>query len=96
MLNIDDVMLYRTYDNVADLNTTRLAVYPNPATDRLQVESAERIEHYEVYDMTGALLHHANVGQKSFTLDLEALPAGTYLLKMTTEGTVQTRRFVKR
>ena len=96
MLNIDDVMLYRTYDNVADLNATSLAVYPNPATDRLQVESTERIEHYEVYDMTGALLHHANVGQKTFALDLEALPAGTYLLKMTSEGTVQTRRFVKR
>ena len=95
MLNIDDVMLYRTYDNVADHNTATLSVYPNPATDMLQVESTERIEHYEVYDITGALLRRTAVGQKAFTLDLEALPAGTYLMKLTSEDTVQTRRFVK-
>ena len=95
MLNIDDVTLYRTYEGVSDNTAPMLSVYPNPASDRLQVESADRIEHYEVYSITGALLRHGTVGNNSFTLDLEALPTGTYLLKMTSEGIVQTKRFVK-
>ena len=95
MLNIDDVTLYRTYDGVSDDTAAMLSVYPNPASDRLQVETVDRIEHYEVYSITGALLRHGTVGNNSFTLDLEALPTGTYLLKMTSEGIVQTKRFVK-
>lgn len=96
MLNIDNVTLYRTYDAVGDNTTVELSVYPNPATDRLQVESSAQIEYYEMYDITGALLRRAVVGQNSFTLDLEALPTGSYLLKTTSEGIVKTQRFVKR
>jgi hypothetical protein len=96
MLNIDDVTLYRTYDGVPEGATERVAVYPNPASDLLQVEGTTRIEYYEMYDITGALLRHATVGRDSFTLDLEALPAGTYLLKTISEGGVQTHRFIKR
>jgi hypothetical protein len=89
------VTLYRTYDGVSDDTAAMLSVYPNPASDRLQVESTTSIESYEVYSITGALLRHGTVGNNSFTLDLEALPTGTYLLKMTSEGIVQTKRFVK-
>jgi hypothetical protein len=95
MLNIDDITLYRTYNDVAENNTTGVSVYPNPASSLVTVESTQTIDAYEVYDITGALLRRAAVGQKTFTLDLEALPVGTYLLKLTSKGTVQTRRFVK-
>lgn len=95
MLNVDDIKLYRTYDAVAENNEYSVSVYPNPTTDMLQVKGSERIEYYEMYDITGALLRRESVGQDSFTLDLEALPNGTYLLKTTSEGIVQTRRFVK-
>ena len=96
MLNIDDVMLYRTYDQVTENSAEHVSVYPNPATDRISVVSDMRIKSYEIYDITGALLRHATVGRNAFTLDLETLPAGTYLLRTTSEGTVQTRRFVKK
>lgn len=95
MLNVDDITLYRTYDEVAENNTSCVTIYPNPASSRLQVNGTERVETYEVYSMTGALVRRANVGLKSFDIDVEELPTGTYLLKLTSEGTVQTRRFVK-
>ena len=95
MLNVDDIKLYRTYDAVAENNEYSVSVYPNPTTDMLQVKGSERIDYYEMYDITGALLRRESVGQDSFILDLEALPTGTYLLKTTSEGIVQTRRFVK-
>ena len=95
MIVVDDITLYREWDGVADNNTATMSLYPNPATDMLQVESTERIEQYEIYDVTGALLRRDVVGHNAFNLDIEAMPAGTYLLKLTSEGTVQTRRFVK-
>ncbi len=96
MLNIDDVTLYRTYDQVPESDAATLSVYPNPAAERVMVESEARVEHYELYDMKGALLRHTAVGQNGFVIDLGALPAGTYLLKTVTDGAVLTRRFVKR
>ena len=94
-LNIDNIKLYRTYDQTIEHNATRVSVYPNPASSFVSVESSQMVDSYEVYDMAGAMVRRAAVGQKAFNLDIEALPAGTYLLKMTSEGIVQTRRFVK-
>ena len=96
MIVVDDITLYREWDGVSDNNaSTTMSVYPNPATNKLQVESTESIEQYEIYDITGAMLRHDAVGHNAFTLNIEALPAGTYLLKLTSESGVQTRRFVK-
>ena len=95
MLNVDDITLYRTYDGVAESNTERVSIYPNPAIDMVKVDSEPTVDYYEVYNMTGAMVLRHEVNNKSFGIDVRELPAGTYLLKMTSEGTVQTRQFVK-
>ena len=95
MLNIDDVWLYRTYDAVNESQAECVSVYPNPAISLVTVENEQAVDSYEVYDMTGALVLRHQVSAKSFGIDVRELPAGTYLLKMNTEGQVQTRRFVK-
>ena len=96
MLNIDDITLYRTYDNVADNIASVLTVYPNPATNHISVMSNETVEQYEIYDMTGALLRRQEAGSNLFDIDVRELPAGTYLVTLRTKGTVTTRRFVKK
>ena len=95
MIVVDDVTLYREWDGVADQNIATMSIYPNPATNLLQVNNSERVEAYEVYSMTGALVLRDHVGLKSFDVDVQNLSAGTYLLKLTSENGVQTRRFVK-
>ena len=94
MLNIDDVMLYRAYNQAAENNAT-LSVYPNPATDIMKVESTQTVGSYEVYDITGAKVISNEPNAKAFTLDLRDLPSGTYLLKTVTKGSTQTQRIVK-
>ena len=94
MLNIDDVMLYRAYNQAAENNAT-LSVYPNPATDIMKVESTQTVGSYEVYDITGARVIRNEPNAKAFTLDLRDLPSGTYLLKNVTKGSTQTQRIVK-
>lgn len=95
MLNIDDVTLYRTYDQVPENGAARIAVYPNPATDMVRVEAAQVVDAYEVYDMTGAMVLSREAGNKAFGIDVRELPAGVYLITLRTKGTVTTQRFVK-
>lgn len=99
MVNIDDIILFRQYNatwSVGENTTVSCSVYPNPASDLIQVESAEPVESYELYSITGALVLRSDVGAKDFGIDVSALPTGTYLLKMRSEGLTQTRRIVKR
>ena len=73
-----------------------LVVYPNPAKDRLTVESEEVIRQCEIYDITGQLVKTLENDSERMEISVEALPAGTYLVKLVTDSYTQTRRFVKK
>jgi hypothetical protein len=99
MLNIDDVLLNRVYVNytgIGEQATSALSVYPNPASELLKVESNVNVSRYEVYNVAGAMLMSQPVDSKSFNVNVSDLPTGAYLIKMTSEGMVQTQRFVKK
>ena len=53
------------------------------------------MELLEVYDTKGALLRRATPASDRATLDLSALPAGTYLLRVTTPQAVASRKLVR-
>ena len=95
MLNVDDITLHRTFDGVSEDGTVSIAVYPNPAKDFVRVDCAQKVNSYELYSVTGALLSRRNVNAASFEVDLSQLPSGTYLLKTQSEGLTQTRRLMK-
>ena len=95
MLNVDDITLYRTYDQLAESENERVAVYPNPAASRVNVLCDDAIEQYEIYDMTGALLCRQEAGSSRFDIDVQALPSGVYLLTLRSKDVVTTKRFVK-
>lgn len=98
MVNVDDVLLVRQYDpswSVSEDTMTTCHIYPNPTSMLLVVENDVTVNHYEVYNITGAMVMSKPVDKKTFNVNVSELPAGTYLLKMTSEGLVQTKRFVK-
>ena len=98
-LNIDDIMLHRKYDetwNVSENATVMCNVFPNPTSEMLTVENSETVSHYEVYNIVGEMLMSQPVDGKTFNVNVSELPAGTYLIKTTSEGMVQTMRFVKK
>jgi hypothetical protein len=71
-------------------------VYPNPANDYLVVKTREniRITDVEIYDMTGSLVFVQN-GLNKFSHQIngiDAYPAGIYLIKVTTDQGLITRK----
>ena len=59
--------------------TAHLSVYPNPTQGLLQVQNAEG-DKVRVYNTQGKLLITKNLRDSSATIDVSALPIGTYLL----------------
>lgn len=95
MLNIDDVMLYRTYDQVVENSTDLVSIYPNPVTNRLKVMCDTAIEQYMIYDMTGSLVLCHETDSRAFNVDVQELPIGVYFLTLRSKERVMTKRFVK-
>ena len=99
MVNVDDILLVRQYDpswSVSEGALVTCQVYPNPTSEFLMVENDVTVNHYEIYNIMGEMLMSKPVGVKSFNVNVSELPTGTYIIKMSSEGMVQSRRFVKK
>ena len=70
----------------------QLSIYPNPTTGRLQIDAAQ-VDKVEVLDLVGRCVA---VFEKTNTLDLTNLAAGTYTLRVTMPEGVELRKVVKR
>ncbi len=71
-------------DEIGD--ATLLSVFPNPTSNQLRVTLAgnDRIESYQLSDLTGRTLRHVNLKNalQQTDLDVSALPKGMYLLQV--------------
>lgn len=80
---------------VEELNNNWIAMYPNPSNGIVHIENArsnDAIASVMVFDITGKLL----MQETSSTMDVSALSAGTYLVRVTSHSGAQiTRKLVK-
>jgi hypothetical protein len=81
---------------VYELNDRILTIYPNPATDRLTIQSSlnENILEVKVYSQDGKLAIHRK--ESSRVLDVSFLSQGIYFLDVRTESGVMQGKFIKR
>ncbi|WP_375559470.1 T9SS type A sorting domain-containing protein [Bernardetia sp. OM2101] len=72
--------------------SNQITIYPNPATNQINLKTVTPIVSIELIDTKGQLLRSwANQQQ----LNIRNLPKGLYILKITTTGNTQSIRFVK-
>jgi len=89
------------YDEAAVNNvnkvTNNITIYPNSATYELTIKSAGEIDGVEVVNMMGqVVVASQNSKQKEVVLDIRALPAGVYFVKVNgPDGYRDGGRFVK-
>lgn len=73
-----------------------LSIYPNPVSDRLQVEATSLISEIEVIDLEGRVVAKLNAGQEnSVTVDFSTFASGTYIVRVRTAAGVERRTVVK-
>ena len=78
---------------VSDNNLQGVSIFPNPATNVLNVQNAENAT-VQVFDILGKkLIELANISS-SQEVNVTSLQAGTYFVKITNGASVQTEKFV--
>lgn len=79
--------------SVERLNNFEFTVYPNPAVNELRINSQETIKKVEVFNLLGKrVLTAKNINT---TLDVSELSSSVYLVKLTSENGVSTKKFIK-
>lgn len=75
--------------------TLEIALYPNPATDILNITSSETISEIEIVNVMGQVVKRIEVNADSVACDVEDLKAGVYVVRI--HGTVVSqRKFIKK
>jgi hypothetical protein len=77
---------------------TKLTLYPNPATDILNIAFGTPVARatVDVTDMTGRIvLKKASISGLTTTIDVASLSNGNYLIKVENEGKIVTSKFIK-
>ena len=71
-------------------------VYPNPASDKLFVFVKDsRLEVIEVFDLLGRRIsNYQNINECHFLLELDKIESGIYILRISTEDTISSKRIV--
>ena len=82
------------------LNQTNIFIYPNPTKGLLRVEINDNVENkpvsLQMYDMNGRVLQQESNVVSSVTLDLSNQPAGTYILKLTSDTEKKEWKIIKK
>lgn len=79
----------QNYDNVIEL-------YPNPTSDRCVVRSNDNMESVSVYNVFGQLMETVAVQGNQVEINLGQYAAGTYFLRIVSEGGIATRTVVRK
>ncbi len=77
---------------VHDAEDYLLKVYPNPATDRVTIESGLVIHRISIIDMLGQVVYEERVENKQHEISLSGLIDGLYFLRIDTGKGVKTLR----
>ena len=81
-----------TEENVA----LEINVFPNPATDLLNITSSETISEIEIVNTLGQVVKRIEVNSENAVCDVEELTSGVYMVRIrTASATLSQRKFVK-
>jgi hypothetical protein len=82
--------------NVAEPENTNMHVFPNPTNGILQIWSSAPLESLEVINQTGiCVLKVYTKIEPSDQINISALPAGIYQIRLVTSGTTVVQKIIK-
>ena len=80
---------------VEDESLVTLNMYPNPASDVLNISAQNTINTVEIYNVLGQKVIRMNVEDTSAEINVSNLNAGIYLIKYEINNRTSTKKFVK-
>lgn len=74
--------------------TTETAIYPNPATDMININTTENVQRVEIFNMQGQLVK-IETGEVT-SVSVKDLANGLYTLKLTTDNGTSMHKIIKK
>ena len=84
------------YDGVDDNHAMDIDIYPTPVTNTLTVTTSQPVKKWEVFSASGTKLYSLDECANMIELPVRHLAPGIYMIRMTTNNAVFTRKFVKK
>lgn len=72
-----------------------MSMYPNPTKDQLNIVAEERIESVQVLNASGLVIEEFSVNAKEFSMSVNHLKTGLYVLKAISDSKTTKAKFVK-
>ncbi len=79
-----------------EVEMAQTSVYPNPTTGIIHIDSKDRIESAEIYNMEGRLLKSVKLKGNRSEIDITEFEDGVYLLRTMNNGKGETRKIIKK
>lgn len=81
---------------IGEYSAKNVKVFPNPSNGIVHVCAGQQpVLELQVFDMFGRLLFRKSVNENDFSVDLSDYNAGTYILRLITNDSVETSKIVK-
>ena len=89
-----NITLYYAADptGTGNLPTANISIYPNPATELLNIQSDEMIEHITILNTLGQEVYSEPVGAKNHQINVAPLTKGIYLVQLHTPSGMSIRK----
>jgi hypothetical protein len=80
---------------IDQMEEVSLHIYPNPALDRLYVNSEKVVGNLKILDLSGREIQNLNVGLDKFDVNVSFLAPGIYMIILHTSAGEVVRKFIK-
>ena len=74
----------------------KLAVYPNPTLDKLNIIQLGKVSEIAILNVTGKVIYSRNITTNTHYVNTSNYSRGVYFVRITSEGETQTRKFIKK
>ncbi len=88
--------IHGTTLSISDNQIQGLKVYPNPTNNVVLLKANENILKISLINIAGQTIFSQENNGMNSQIDLSNLPAGNYILKITTDKTIGTKQIIKR
>lgn len=76
-------------------NTSKLNIFPNPATDNLSIEANEEITEVNIYNIIGVNVYNEQCTNNNLNVNISDFNSGVYFVKVKTGNGETVKRFIK-
>ncbi len=82
--------------NNKEISQNNTVIYPNPVRDAVNINSEEKIDLVQIYDLNGKVLYSQKTPGQNVQINLNSYPKGVYIIKINSKGKISTHKVSKK